>query len=333
MAPGRRSDPRSGGVVQHRPPRWGPGRGQHSREAAEKYRRETLKGSGAGLYFAHEMLRRSGVPQGLIATARGGSTMEQWNPKVKEGVFGLYGYMRQSVELTGQPVSGILWYQGESDAVVDRIGGYTEAMTKLIAASRRDLRQPNLPWVIVQLARVFDGRSDDAPADGRSTTAAWNSIQEQQRCLPLKIKNVAVVPAVDLPMDDYIHVGEEGFPILGWRLAEMAGELRRGGKKLAPQFQKIAFASTPHGPCLDVTFSSVEKGLRAPGDPNGFSLVDSAGKSHSGIYKATLHGNRVRLHLTPPCLGSSLHYGHAPSPVATSPTDGACRCPFSAPSR
>ncbi len=182
----------------------------------------------------------------------------------------------------------------------------------MILASRRDLRQPKLPWVLVQAGRICDGNWD---------ATSWNSIQDQQRLLPLKIKQLAVVSGIDLPMDDSVHIGEAGYPILGLRLAEMAGELMRGGKKLEPRLEKIAFVPSPYGECIDLTFSSVEKGLRAAGEPRGFSLVDAEGKSLTSIYKVTLHGNRARLHATAPFFGLSLRYGHGLNPCCNV-TDG-----------
>ena len=44
------------------------------------------------LEIAKEMLRRTGVPQGLIACAHGGTSMAQWSPKLKRlGGDSLYG--------------------------------------------------------------------------------------------------------------------------------------------------------------------------------------------------------------------------------------------------
>jgi sialate O-acetylesterase len=42
------------------------------------------RGTGVGLPFAVEMVRRTGVPVGLIPCAHGGSTMNQWDPRLKD---------------------------------------------------------------------------------------------------------------------------------------------------------------------------------------------------------------------------------------------------------
>ena len=76
------------------------------------------KGAGLGLPFAVALVESTGVPVGLVACAHGGTSMEQWNPAKKEqGGKSLYGSMLRQVKLAGGKVKGVLWYQGESDAI------------------------------------------------------------------------------------------------------------------------------------------------------------------------------------------------------------------------
>jgi len=133
------------------------GGAQCSREDGERLRRIATKGTGVGIFFAREMMVKTGVPQGLICTAQGGTSMPQWSPAGKaEGPASLYASMLASVAATGQPVAGVLWYQGESDASAAEASPYTARMEELVRSTRRDLRQPRVPWVVVQLARTFE---------------------------------------------------------------------------------------------------------------------------------------------------------------------------------
>ena len=51
-------------------------------QEGEHRRRTVESGVGVGIFFAREMLLRSrGVPQGLIATSHGGTSMTQWDPR------------------------------------------------------------------------------------------------------------------------------------------------------------------------------------------------------------------------------------------------------------
>jgi sialate O-acetylesterase len=63
-------------------------------EALGAFNRERKKGSGMGLSFAVEMVKRTGVPIGLIPCAHGGTSMSQWDPTLKDkGGDSLYGAM------------------------------------------------------------------------------------------------------------------------------------------------------------------------------------------------------------------------------------------------
>ncbi len=286
---------------------------QCTRQEAERQRRKERKGVGPGLYFAHEMLKRSGIPQALICTAHGGTSMTQWDPaeKRKEGA-SLYGSLLLSVRGTGQPVAGVLWYQGESDATdVDALL-YRERMRRLVAATRRDLGQPRLPWVIVQIARVFDQGANKI---------AWNRIQEEQRILPDRIVRLETVSAIDLPLDDHIHIGAEGHLRLGARLARITDLLACGNRREVRPPRLKAIGVPRHDPktnstVVDVRFDHVVGGLRAQGEPNGFALVDADGEKIDIIYKIALLNATARLYLkSPPDSLVRLSYGHGLTPV------------------
>jgi hypothetical protein len=298
-----------------------------SPERGEELRRDAVKGVGVGLFFAREMLERSGgVPQGLICAAHGGTSMQQWNPARKHlGGKSLYASMLTSVGVTGQPVAGVLWYQGESDANPEDAAEYTTRMQKLAAASRRDLRLPRLPWIIVQIARHFTD-----PMDPRG----WNSIQEHQRLLPSKIKFFETVAAIDLPMDDSIHVGAAGFPKLATRLARAADRLVYGNRRemRPPQLRGIHEGGLPPFYAVDVSFDSVKGGLRADGEPAGFMLVAQDGTPRNQIYGISLHGDTARLHIgTKPRGGFQLWYGHGRAPRCNITDARGCSLPVFGP--
>ncbi|SDT95757.1 sialate O-acetylesterase [Verrucomicrobium sp. GAS474] len=301
-------------------------------QQGEILRRNTPKGVGPGLHFAHEMVKRSGsVPQALICTAHGGTSMTQWDP-AKKGLKGgsLYGSMLLSVRATGQPVAGVLWYQGESDADPAAAALYRDRMRKLVAASRRDLRQPRLPWVVVQIGRVFGHR----PAE---TIPAWNRIQEEQRRLPAAIAHLETVPAVDLPLDDPIHIGAAGQPRLALRLARAADRLVHGNRKEAPMPRLKAIGKPQHdkktaGIVLDVHFENVVGGLRSHGEPDGFALVDAEGKKIDEIFRVSLDGATARLRLQKtPLSGTRLSYGHGVTPNCTIADARDCALPVFGP--
>lgn len=280
------------------------------------YRQAAVKGVGPGIFFGKEMARRSGgVPQGLLCTAHGGTSMEQWDPAKKNlGGDSLYGSMLRTWRKSGQPVAGVLWYQGESDCVDAAVPLYTERMVKFVAAIRRDLRQPKLPFLLVQIGKVFGTNWNPK---------CWNAIQNHQIELKKQIAHYDVVATIDLPLDDSIHVGTEGYARLGVRLARLADRMVYGNRKELPAPELVSIeprhtAETkkycPYR--LVLKFKNVVGGLRASGLPTGFALVDANHNNPNAIYKITLANNEVHLEST--LAGNQgeylLMYGHATAP-------------------
>jgi len=281
---------------------------QCSTDEGEHIRKTADEGVGLGIPFAREMVERTGVPQGLICTAQGGTTLREWSsfsPRKKGG--SLYRSMIESVRATGQPVAGVLWYQGESDARNGDIRRYSSRMARLVETMRRDVNQPRLPWMIVQLARVFG-----APCPA----GYWNDIQEQQRLLSSKVPHLDYVAAIDLPLDDCIHISADGLPRLGRRLARLADRLVCGNTKepWPPQLDKISctYQNSAQNPCtIDVSFRSVAGKLIAKGEPRGFVLVNARREILPWIYEVRLLEDRARLYLChQPDKDTRLGYGY-----------------------
>ncbi len=256
-------------------------------ERSAQTHKTRTKGAGLGLPFAEALIESTNVPIGLIASAHGGTSMEQWNPSKKDqGGNSLYGSMLRQIKLAGGKVRGVLWYQGESDA----LGGnawkvYPKVFTDFIAAVRSDLGQPELPFFYVQIGRFING------ADPKG----WNAVQEAQRTLVDKIPNTAVISVVDLELDDLIHVGTQGLKRAGQRLAKIAErELFGQIGATTPTFDRVA-----KGPqnTLTVKFKGVNMGASRPrmgggmmagGSPMmpgqmGMSSMSMAGRDVSGF--------------------------------------------------
>ncbi len=296
---------------------YGDGPDRPSRAVLVERRASFVKGMSPGHVFALEMLKRTRIPQGLIACAHGGTSMTQWSPALRdEGGGSLYGAMLRRYGKLGQPVAGVLWYQGESDANREAAAVYTRNMEKLIAATRRDMGLPRLPWVVVQLG------CHAAREDGE----AWNSIQEQQRRLPNVIEHLDVAPAIDLELDDGIHIGGKGHRVLGRRLARLADRLvhRARGVKPGIRVRRIELVPTPHArpeslwQSVRITYGNVVDRLRSEGRPTGFALLDDSGRDLQAIYKTTIEGSSVTLHTAMSAYELSIlnvSYGYGRSPV------------------
>lgn len=269
------------------------------------------KGAGLGLPFAAQMVRYTGVPVGLVPCAHGGTSMDQWNPALKDkGGESLYGATLRRVNLLGGKVRGILWYQGESDASAKAAPAFQEKFEKLIEAFRSDLGQPDLPFYYVQIGRFISN----------TNLNEWNAVQQAQLQVESKLKRVGMAPAVDLALDDLIHVGTQDLKRLGKRLANLACDenfpresncprLFRGPR---PESAKVS------GNVLRVAFHSVNGRLMSAGRISGFSIHDAKGAMIPAIFRAEVNAdspNEVLLYLTaPPPEGATLRYGAGKDP-------------------
>ncbi len=242
---------------------------RYTGERLARYIAERRKGAGLGLPFAVEMVRATGVPVGLISRAHGGTSMDQWNPALKDkGGDSLYGSMLRGVRLAGGKVAGVLWYQGESDANPKAAPEFQAKFERLVAAIREDLGQPSLPFYYVQIGRHVNSQNVNE----------WNAVQEMQRKAEQSIPNSGMVPAIDLELDDGIHVGTRDLKLLGRRLANLAlNRTRRGPRPVSAGFQNGT---------VRVVFTDVNGGLSSAGRISGFTIHNAAGEPVPMIYKA-----------------------------------------------
>ncbi|MCK5861840.1 MAG: sialate O-acetylesterase [Candidatus Hydrogenedentes bacterium] len=261
----------------------------HYRPESEEEQRKAVeaarnwpKGAGLGMPFAIEMIQRTGRPVGLVCTAHGGTSMEQWNPDKKEMEGeSLYGSMLAQVRRAGGKVHGVLWYQGESDANPDAAAVFPKKFETLVAAIRQDLHQPELPFYYVQIGRFTHPDPKPGP---------WNLIQTMQLAAEKSIPNSGMVASIDLALDDLIHIGTPGLKRLGVRLANLvAHDLYDGTVLAGPRPENASYIDTPYGKQIHVTFSGVNERLAAQGRPVGFSISSgSEGDTVPFLYKVEL---------------------------------------------
>ena len=108
------------------------------------------------------------------------------------------------------------WMQGERDAKENLSKAYQEALAKLIENLRRDLKQPEMNFVV--------GRLSDF-----GTTAEWDAVRKAQVASAESDKRGAWVDCDDLNdkekngvKHDDLHYTKEGYELLGRRFARQA---------------------------------------------------------------------------------------------------------------
>lgn len=275
-------------------------------------------GAGLGIAFGGAYARETGRPVGLIAAAHGGTSLAQWShTKKNEGLSSLYGAMLERIRLAGGRLAGILWYQGESDASPESSATYRDRFIDWVKAVRADTGKPDLPVVTVQLGCV---------ADAGRNPYGWEKMREIQYALPEHIANAAVTSAIDLHLNDTIHIDAPGLERLGKRMARLALHLT-GERKDFPLGPKPAGMITRVNDRglgeTDITFAGVVGELLPRTGIHGFSVHTADGAAHprarvSAVFRPEHKRNIITVRTNVPLApGDVIAYGRGLMPPCT----------------
>jgi sialate O-acetylesterase len=243
---------------------------ESTRTAHPENREGANPGHSPYLAFARALKAATGFPQGLVQTSLGGSPLSAWNP-TEPGEHPLYDGMLRTIRTVGGRIRGILWYQGCSDTASELAPTYLDRFVSMVGAWRRSLGDPKLPMLTVQLNRV----------QGAVTPAGdlgWSLVREAQRQAPRRLHDLYVVPTLDLPLSDGIHLSPAANMSLGLRLADVClGALE--GRHIAWRAPEIGFARTAaDGRSVELVFEHVTDRM-ASIDPlaQPFAVEDAEG--------------------------------------------------------
>jgi len=278
--------------------------------------RERQYGAGLGIAFGQAMATTIGRPIGLLPCAHGGTSLDQWNPNLKNnGGRSLYGAMFERLQRAGGKPRGLLWYQGESDGWnLATSVSYQQRFEEWITRLRADIGAPEFPVLVVQIGRT----TLDSP-----NTQAWNQIQQIQYDLPTRVPFTAVTSAIDLPLVDCIHLNAAGLNRLGRRLARLAVAVTTvPGTQIGPRI--VGTDRQPEPPdreLVRLTCSGVTGAWLPSDNMAGFDVLTADGKPHPVNHvinafpdKHDPRAIQVRLNV-PLQAGERLSYGHGLRPV------------------
>jgi hypothetical protein len=150
---------------------------------------------GPGGDFARALREaRKNMVVGLVVHARGATSIEQWGA---EG--NLYTGAIARVKAANLKVAGVLWHQGEHN---DSDANYAEKLAELVARTRKDLGDPDLPFVCGEIC------------------SPGATVNRQMHACAEKVKGVAVARAENLKKFDAFHFDRASVKTLGERYAE-----------------------------------------------------------------------------------------------------------------
>ncbi len=199
------------------------------------------------------------------ASARAGGQPEPqfpWKPNDRDSwsPAGLYNAM--IAPLTPFPVRGAIWYQGETNATIERAPLYARLFRAMILDWRRAWGEPDMPFLFVQLANFKTGPED-----------RWPELREAQTDA-LALRNTGMAVTIDIGDPNNIHPRDK--QDVGARLALAADAIAYGGKReySGPLFTR----AVPEGTALRVWFDHAS-GLKGKGGAlRGFEIAGLDGK-------------------------------------------------------
>jgi len=168
--------------------------------------------------------------------------------------------------------AGVIWYQGESNATSSSAYNYRFLFEHMISQWRKDLNQPNLPFLWVQLANFKEA------VEQPSTHSYWALARESQSYVLKTLQNVGEAVIIDVGEANDIHPRDKH--TVGKRLS-LAAQAIAYQKELVysgPTFK----AMESQGDKLILTFDHIGSGLKTKdgNTPSGFAIA-----GEDGIFK------------------------------------------------
>jgi sialate O-acetylesterase len=181
-------------------------------------------------------------------------TLESWGPGM------LWNGM--IAPLTPMAIRGVIWYQGESNSVLDRAPLYGRVFRTLIEDWRREWGLGDFPFLYVQISNFKSTPAED-----------WATLREQQ-LRTLELRNTAMTVTIDIGNPDNVHPTDK--VDVGLRLAREARVLSYGEKleDSGPLFRQ----ATPEGGAIRAWFDHAQGLMAKGGTLTGFEVAGADGK-------------------------------------------------------
>lgn len=203
--------------------RWSPATAPVDRETnqVDLVSFDASPGFGPALPFAQTLIgQNNNQIIGLIPCAKDGSSITDWAKSPSDQ--SLYGSCLKRIRAASPmgTVSGILFFQGEADAIDPQqfpslrpdADAWAEKFATFAYNFRSDIGNPRLPLIYAQLGQPED-------LEGLPN---WDAVKTQQE--NIQIPDATMITTQDLPMDG-IHFTADSYRVIGQRFAEALGRI------------------------------------------------------------------------------------------------------------
>ncbi|HEY1602368.1 MAG TPA: sialate O-acetylesterase [Pirellulales bacterium] len=299
---------------------------QHPEYSEERIRtiiasKVPVGGIDCSYFFARALYAESGVPIGLIPCATGGA-LAIWNPQ--DRATNRYGFLLHHIMRAGGRVKGMLFFQGEQDAIfgdkdsiatkpslIGPVSTYSQQFKSFVESLRGDVHDPDMPVIFAQICRHHNGPT------GRDW--AWEAVREAQRRLPETLAHSYCVPSIDLNLMDGLHLDDDSLQRMGQRMARLALPYTKKGvaNRTEIRLKSVTRVAMPK-PRIVLQFSGVNGRLQAPGRPTGFVFKMPNDELVDWVFKAELDPDRpdsvILWTTTMPDRDVALFYGAGSAP-------------------
>lgn len=251
------------------------------------------KTSSIGYFFATEIKKRLNVPVGILVSAWGGASVEPFIPKEyiendsilkmvaqersnqwkDDRIGGMYNAMIHP--LLPYSISGVLWYQGESN--VQSCDAYEDILNCMIGAWRDKFEQ-DFPLFLAQIAPYNY-------SNNKNLNSAW--LRHKQQLVAHNTHNCGWIVLSDLVNDvNNIHPIDKLTPAL--RFADLASARVYGID--APHKYPVLKTAVNNGKKVVLTFDELVGDIKIGKNGKekaviGVSVIDSKGGVHPTICK------------------------------------------------
>jgi len=252
--------------------------------------------SAAASHFAVDISKTYNVPVGILNCNQGASCVCSWvAPESIEGEYAFtdeakggdwayslvfnqnsYHYNLWLKIIAPYTIRGVLWYQGESDAVKNVCDNYSRIFLTMVQDFRKLWDDPDLPFITVQLPVLADA-------------IYWPVIRDQQTKAMLEGHNIGMITTGDCGELQDIHPKDK--ITVGKRLALYARGMIYGDD--ITHKPPMCVIAELEGDTVTLKFDNVADGLYER-EPLCFKVTAQDGTQHDAEYE--ISGDTVRVH-------------------------------------